>query len=198
MKAQIIIALKIFILFTVLLGGIYPLVITGVAQLIFPEKANGSLIVVDNKPVGSKLIGQNFDSDLYFSSRPSATNYNPLPSGGSNLGLTSEKLRQQVAGRKLQFVKANQLPENMPIPSEMLFASASGLDPHISPEAAIIQVGRIENARKLNSTQKQQLFQAINQLTEEPQFLFLGEARINVLKLNLELDKIDVNHIRKN
>ena len=198
MKAQIIIALKIFILFTVLLGGIYPLVITGVAQLIFPEKANGSLIVVDNKPVGSKLIGQNFDSDLYFSSRPSATNYNPLPSGGSNLGLTSEKLRQQVAGRKLQFVKANQLPENMPIPSEMLFASASGLDPHISPEAAIIQVGRIENARKLNSTQKQQLFQTINLLTEEPQFLFLGEARINVLKLNLELDKIDVNHIRKN
>ena len=198
MKAQIIIALKIFILFTVLLGGIYPLVITWVAQLLFPEKANGSLIVVDNKPVGSKLIGQNFDNDLYFSSRPSATNYNPLPSGGSNLGLTSEKLKQQVAERKLQFEKANQLPENEPIPSEMLFASASGLDPHISPNAAIIQVGRIENARNFNSTQKQQLFQAINQLTEEPQLLFLGEARINVLQLNLELDKIDFNHIRKN
>ena len=198
MKAQIIIALKIFILFTVLLGGIYPLVITGVAQLVFPEKANGSLIVVDNKTIGSKLIGQNFDSDIYFSSRPSATDYNPLPSGGSNLGLTSEKLKQQVADRKLQFEKANQLTANMPIPSEMVFASASGLDPHISPDAAIIQVERIENARKLNSTQKQQLFQAINQLTEEPQFLFLGEARINVLKLNLELDKIDVNHIRKN
>ena len=198
MKAQIIIALKIFILFTVLLGGIYPLVITGVAQLLFPEKANGSLIVVDNKPVGSKLIGQNFDNDLYFSSRPSATDYNPLPSGGSNLGLTSEKLRQQVAGRKLQFVKANQISESEPIPSEMLFASASGLDPHISPNAAIIQVGRIENARNFDSTQKQQLFQAINQLTEEPQFLFLGEARINVLQLNLALDKIDFNHIRKN
>ncbi|BBE19063.1 potassium-transporting ATPase C chain [Aquipluma nitroreducens] len=198
MNTQIKIALKIFILFTVLLGGIYPLVITGVAQLVFPEKANGSLIVVDNKTIGSKLIGQNFDSDIYFSSRPSAIDYNPLPSGGSNLGLTSEKLKQQVADRKLEFVKANQLTANMPIPSEMLFASASGLDPHILPEAAIIQVGRIENARKLNSTQKQQLFQAINQLTEEPQFLFLGEARINVLKLNLELDKIDVNHIRKN
>ena len=198
MKTQIVIALKIFILFTVLLGGIYPLVITGVAQLLFPEKANGSLIVVENKSVGSKLIGQNFDSDLYFSSRPSATNYNPLPSGGSNLGLTSEKLKQQVAGRKLQFEEANQLPENMSIPSEMIFASASGLDPHISPEAAIIQVGRIENARKFNNTQKQQLFQAINQLTEEPQFLFLGEARINVLQLNLELDKIDVSHINKN
>ena len=198
MKTQIMIALKIFILFTVLLGGIYPLVITGVAQLVFPEKANGSLIVVDNKTIGSKLIGQNFDSDIYFSSRPSAIDYNPLPSGGSNLGLTSEKLKQQVADRKLEFAKANQLTANMPIPSEMLFASASGLDPHISPDAAIMQVGRIENARKLNSTQKQQLFQAINQLTEEPQFLFLGEARINVLKLNLELDKIDVNHIRKN
>ena len=198
MKAQIVIALKIFILFTVLLGGIYPLVITGVAQLLFPEKANGSLIIVDNKPVGSKLIGQNFDNDLYFSSRPSATNYNPLPSGGSNLGLTSEKLKQQVDERKLQFVKANQVSENESVPSEMLFASASGLDPHISPNAAIMQVGRIEDARNFNSTQKQQLFQAINQLTEEPQFLFLGEARINVLQLNLALDKIDFNHIRKN
>ena len=198
MKTQIMIALKIFILFTVLLGGVYPLVITGIAQLLFPEKANGSLIVVDNKVVGSKLIGQNFSSDIYFSSRPSATDYNPLPSGGSNLGLTSEKLKQQVADRKLQFVKANQLDENEPIPSEMLFASASGLDPHISPNAAIMQVGRIENTRKLNSTQKQQLFQAINQLTEGPQFLFMGEARINVLQLNLELDKIDVNHINKN
>ncbi len=198
MKTQIKIALKIFILFTVLLGGIYPLVITGVAQLVFPEKANGSLIAVDNKVVGSKLIGQKFNSDIYFSSRPSATDYNPLPSGGSNLGLTSEKLKQQVDERKLQFVKVNQLDENEPIPSEMLFASASGLDPHISPNAAIMQVGRIENTRKLNSTQKQQLFQAINQLTEEPQFLFLGEARINVLQLNLELDKIDVNHMNKN
>ncbi|MDD2303810.1 MAG: potassium-transporting ATPase subunit KdpC [Prolixibacteraceae bacterium] len=198
MKTQIKIALKIFILFTVLLGGIYPLVITGVAQLVFPEKANGSLIAVDNKVVGSKLIGQKFNSDIYFSSRPSATDYNPLPSGGSNLGLTSEKLKQQVDERKLQFVKVNQLDENEPIPSEMLFASASGLDPHISPDAAIIQVGRIENARNFNSTQKQQLFQAINRLTEEPQFLFLGEARINVLQLNLELDKIDVNHIRNN
>lgn len=198
MKTQIVIALKIFILFTVLLGGIYPLVITGVAQLIFPEKANGSLIAVDNKPVGSKLIGQKFDSDIYFSSRPSAIDYNPLPSGGSNLGLTSEKLKQQVDERKLQFVKANQISESEPIPSEMLFASASGLDPHISPGAAIMQVGRIENARKFNSIQKQQLFQAINRLTEEPQFLFLGEARINVLQLNLELDKIDENHIRNN
>jgi potassium-transporting ATPase KdpC subunit len=198
MKTQIKIALKIFILFTVLLGGIYPLVITGVAQLIFPGKANGSLIVVDNKPVGSKLIGQKFDSDIYFSSRPSAIDYNPLPSGGSNLGLTSEKLKQQVDERKLQFVKANQISESEPVPSEMLFASASGLDPHISPNAAIMQVGRIENARKFNSTQKQQLFQAINRLTEEPQFLFLGEARINVLQLNLELDKIDANHIRNN
>jgi len=198
MKTQIMIALKIFILFSVLLGGIYPLVITGIAQLVFPEKANGSLIVVDNKAVGSKLIGQNFSSDIYFSSRPSAIDYNTLPSGGSNLGLTSEKLKQEVTDRKLQFVKANRLAENEPIPSEMLFASASGLDPHISPNAAILQVERIENARKLNSTQKQQLFQAINQLTEEPQFLFLGEARINVLQLNLELDKIDVNHINKN
>jgi K+-transporting ATPase ATPase C chain len=191
MKTQVMIALKIFILFTVLLGGIYPLVITGIAQLAFPEKANGSLIVVNNKVVGSKLIGQNFSSELYFTSRPSAIDYNTLPSGGSNLGLTSEKLRQQVAERKSQFLKMNRLADNEPVPSEMLFASASGLDPHISLEAARLQVERIVEVRKFDTNQKHLILKVINDLSELPQFSFLGEERINVLALNLELDKLD-------
>lgn len=198
MQKQLLIAVKIFILFTVLLGVIYPLVITGFAQLFFPAKANGSLIVANNKVVGSKLIGQNFTSELYFSSRPSAIEYNPIPSGGSNLGLTSEKLKQQVADRKLQFIKNNRLAENVPVPSEMLFASASGLDPHISPAAARFQVERISEARKFDNARKQQLFQSINKLTEVPQFLFLGETRINVLQLNIELDLLDEKPINNN
>ena len=190
MRKQIVIALKIFSLLTVLLGGIYPLFITGIAQLVFPAKANGSLIVVGNKTIGSELLAQNFSSELFFSSRPSAIDYNTLPSGGSNLGLTNAKLKQQVAYRKSQFLKYNQLAENVTVPSEMLFASASGLDPHISPEAAKLQVERIAEARKFNNIQKQQLLQSIRELTEAPQFSILGETRINVLLLNLELDKL--------
>ena len=191
MKTQILIAIKIFALFTILLGIVYPLVITGVAQLVFPEKANGSLIIQDNKIIGSELIGQKFDSTIYFSSRPSAIDYNPLPSGASNLGPTSSKLKQQVADRKALWVKSNPTanPEN--IPSEMLFASASGLDPHISPKAAVLQVDRIADIRQLNSDQKQKLIQSIKELSEAPQFGFLGEARINVLLLNIELDRLD-------
>lgn len=197
MKTQIVIAFKIFILFTVLLGVIYPLFITGIAQLVFPAKANGSLIVADNKVVGSELIGQNFNNELYFSSRPSAIDFNPLPSGGSNLGMTSEKLKQQVADRKTQFLNANRLAENASVPSEMLFASASGLDPHISPGAAMLQVDRIAKVRQFSDDHKQLLIRIVNELSEAPQFSFLGENRINVLVLNLALDKLDgktINH----
>ena len=190
MKTQFQIAIKIFALFTVLCGIAYPLLITGIAQLAFPEKANGSLIVQGNKVIGSKLIGQKFDSIIYFSSRPSATDYNPLPSGGSNLGPTSSKLKQLVADRTAQFAKFNQLSGSEAIPSEMVYASASGLDPHISPKAALLQVERIAKARQFDSSQKQQLLQVINKLAEAPQFSVLGENRINVLALNLELDKL--------
>jgi K+-transporting ATPase ATPase C chain len=193
MKTQILIAIKIFSLLTILLGVAYPLVITGIAQLAFPEKANGSLIVQGNKVVGSEWIGQKFDSVVYFSSRPSATDYNPMPSGGSNLGPTSSKLRQLVAERKIQFVEFNQLPDSADVPSEMLLSSASGLDPHISPKAALMQVERIVRVRQLDETKKKQLIQVIKELSESPQFSFLGENRINVLALNLELDKFSNN-----
>lgn len=191
MKTQILISIKIFALFTVLCGIAYPLLITGIAQIAFPKKANGSLIVQGNKVVGSELIGQKFDSAVYFASRPSAIDYNPMPSGGSNLGQTSKKLLQQVTERKAQLIKFNELSDSEMIPSEMLYASASGLDPHISPKAALMQVERIVKARQLDSNQKQQLLNSITELTEAPQFSFFGEERINVLCLNLKLDQLD-------
>src|SRR5665647_1040943 len=160
MKA-LFISLKIFLFFTVLTGIVYPLFVTGVAQLSFPSKANGSLIVKDNKTIGSELIGQQFDSAIYFSSRPSAVSYNPLPSGGSNYGLTNLKLKYLVTERKHQFIAFNHLDSLTVIPSEMLFASASGLDPHISPKAALMQVERIVKVRNLENGQKQRLLQLI-------------------------------------
>jgi K+-transporting ATPase ATPase C chain len=187
------ISLKIFLFFTVLTGVVYPLFVTGIAQVVFPSKANGSLIVKDNKAIGSELIGQQFDSTIYFTSRPSAVSYNPLPSGGSNFGLTNVKLKSLVAERRHQFIVSNQLDSLTVIPSEMLFASASGLDPHISPRAAMLQVERIVKARQFSITQRQQLLQYINDRSEMPQFLCLGEKRINVLKLNIGLNAIGEN-----
>jgi K+-transporting ATPase ATPase C chain len=190
---RLIIPLKIFLFFTVLTGMIYPLLVTGFAQVVFPEKANGSLIAIDNKTVGSELIGQQFDSKTYFISRPSAISYNSLPSGGSNYGLTNTKLKNLVIERKTQFIVFNQLDSLTVIPSEMLFASASGLDPHISQKAALLQVDRVVKARNFNTIQKQNLVQSVINLTETPQFLVLGEERVNVLVLNLELNKLDQN-----
>lgn len=189
----LIISLKIFLFFTVLTGIIYPLFITGIAQIVFPAKANGSLITKDNKVIGSELIGQQFDSAIYFSSRPSFISYNPMPSGGSNYGLTNIKLKKLVAERKKQFVTFNQLDSLSAIPAEMLFASASGLDPHISPTAALLQVNRVAKARDFDSLQTQQLVNLVNRQTENLQFSILGEPRINVLILNIELDKLDHN-----
>ena len=185
-----IISIKIFLFFTFLTGVIYPLFVTGIAQIVFPLKANGSLIFKNNQIIGSELIGQQFDSAIYFSSRPSAISYNPLPSGGSNYGLTSTKLKNQVAERRRYFNTFNQLDSLSEIPSEMLFESASGLDPHISPQAAMLQVNRIAFARNFDNEQKQELMNCVKNLSETPQFLFLGESRVNVLLLNLETDKI--------
>lgn len=184
------ISLKIFLFFTVLTGILYPLLVTGLAQVVFPKKANGSLIVKDNKTLGSELIGQQFDTTIYFASRPSAISYNPMPSGGSNYGLTNTKLKELVAERRKEFIAHNRLDSLTPIPSEMLFASASGLDPHISQKAALLQVDRVAEARKFDATKKLLLIQRIKNLTESPQFRIFGEERVNVLLLNLELDKI--------
>jgi K+-transporting ATPase ATPase C chain len=186
----LIISLKIFLFITLLTGIIYPILVTAIAQAIFPEKSNGSLIIKNHKIIGSELIGQQFDSAVYFTSRPSAISYNPLPSGGSNFGLINSKLKQLVTERKQQFISFNQLDSLTSIPSEMLFASASGLDPHISKQAALLQVNRISKVRNFNEIQKQKLIECVNILNEKPQFLILGEKRVNVLLLNLRLDEI--------
>ena len=185
------IALKIFLVFTILTGMIYPLLVTGIAQVVFPHQANGSLILKDNKIIGSELIGQQSDSTIYFSSRPSAIGNNPLPSGGSNYGLTSKKLKNQFTERKNKFIAFNQLDKDAVVPSEMLFASASGLDPHISPEAALLQINRIVKARNFSIVQKQKLKALVDKMSEAPQLTFLGESRVNVLLLNIALDKLN-------
>jgi potassium-transporting ATPase KdpC subunit len=190
MKKQILISIKIFLLFSLITGIIYPLFVTGLANLLFKDKAEGSLIKKNDQVIGSSLIGQAFDSSAYFWPRPSAISYSPLPSGGSNLGLTNEKLRQQFIEREQYFLRVNNLPAGASVPSEMVFASGSGLDPHISPEAVFLQVDRIAKARNFSIHQKNELQMLITNLTEEPQFHLLGQKRINVFMLNLELDKI--------
>jgi K+-transporting ATPase ATPase C chain len=190
MKTQTIIALRFLLVMTILTGIVYPLFITGVAQLCFPAKANGSLVMKDGKIIGSELIGQKFDSSVYFWSRPSAIGYNPVPSGASNYGPTSDTLKKQVTARRILFAVENSITDIDAIPKEMIFASGSGLDPHISPQAALLQVGRIVKARNFDLDQKQKLIRCITDLTEAPQFFCLGEERINVLLLNLKLDEI--------
>ena len=184
------IALKIFLFLTILTGFVYPLLVTGIVQLVFPYKANGSLIVNNSIVIGSKLIGQQFDTSIYFSSRPSTVSYNTLPSGGSNYSLTNTKLKNLVDERKYKFLIFNQLDSLAEIPPEMLFSSASGVDPHISPKAALLQLERIAKARKFDDKQYKQLELLVKKLTEVPMFLCLGEKRINVLLLNFETDKI--------
>ena len=190
MKKQTIIALKFLLAMTILTGIIYPVLMTGMAQLVFPFQANGSLIKKNGKIIGSELIGQKFDSSAYFWSRPSAVDYNPIPSGGSNLGPASNKLKKQVSERRAVFAIKNSITDTTSIPKEMLFASASGLDPHISPQAAMMQVERVTKTRNFNTSQKQQLIDLINKGVEKPQFGVFGEERINVLILNIDLDEI--------
>ena len=185
----ILISIKIFLVMTILTGVIYPLFITIIGQTVFANRANGSLIVANNKTVGSELIGQKFVGNQYFSSRPSAVDYNPIPSGGSNLSVTSKELQLRVKRNTAAFDSINQLSPSQIVPSEMIYASGSGLDPHISPEAALLQVDRICKARHLPALAEKQIENLISQSTENRQLGFLGEKRINVLKLNLELDK---------
>lgn len=181
-------SIKIFLLLTLLTGVAYPLAITGIAQFLFHDKANGSLLEVNGKTVGSLLIGQQFDSARYFMPRPSAIEYQPLPSGGSNLGLTNLKLKQLVTVREKKFRELNGIDAQAEIPAEMLFSSGSGLDPHISPQAALMQVERIAKVRKFTSTQKKWLLNQISLENNQAQFGILGYNYINILKINVLMD----------
>jgi potassium-transporting ATPase KdpC subunit len=162
---------------------------TLMARIFFQHQAYGSMIEKNGTVVGSELLGQKFVSDKYFWSRPSATDYNSLPSSGSNFGPTSRAMIDLMNARKVQFIIHNPLPPNAVIPQEMLFASASGLDPHISPEAAFVQVMRIVHARGLDSTKVLQINNLVQQYRESHQWNIFGPERINVLKLNIALDR---------
>ncbi len=188
---SILISLKILIFFTILTGVIYPLLMTGIAQALFPWKANGSIIVKEGVRVGSELIGQDFDSAIFFSSRPSSISYNPLPSGGSNQSLTNAQLLRSFNERRVHFFELNNADSSTIVPSEMLFASSSGLDPHISPEAAMLQANRVASARHFNPVQKSSLIRLVEESVEKPQFLCLGERRVNVLLLNLKVQELE-------
>jgi K+-transporting ATPase ATPase C chain len=170
---------------TILLGIMYPLIVTGIAQVVFPKQANGQLIQKDGKVIGSSIIGQGFTSAAYFHSRPSAagSGWDAANSGGSNLGPTNHKLVERV---KADVAAAQAENPGTPVPIDLVTTSASGLDPHITPAAAEFQVPRVAKARGVTADQLQAL---VAKHTEGRQLGILGEARVNVLELNLELDE---------
>jgi K+-transporting ATPase ATPase C chain len=181
-------AFLFLIVFTVICGGIYPALVTGIASVVFPKQAGGSFITdKDNRVIGSSLLGQPFSDPKYFWPRPSASAefpYNPLVSSGSNAGPTNPAFLQTVADR----VKAiRESGVTGAIPADLVLASASGLDPHISPEAARLQIARIAGARGLNAEKVREIVAAT---TEAPQAGILGAPRVNVLAANLALDKV--------
>ena len=182
-------ALASFVLFTVLTGVIYPLAVTGIAQAIFPAQANGSVIVKDGKAVGSRLIGQPFDDPKYFWSRLSATSpqaYNGASSSGSNYGPLNDALMDAVR-RRVDALKAADPTNTMAIPVDLVTASGSGLDPHISPAAARYQIARVARARGLSEGTVAEL---VGRNTTGRQWGVLGEPVVNVLELNLALDAL--------
>jgi len=181
-------ALTLLVVMSAITGVIYPAIVTGIAQTAMPGPANGSLIEADGKAVGSRLIGQPFSDPKHFWSRPSATSpygYNAGASSGSNQGPTNKALTDAVADRIKALRDAD--PDNKsPVPVDLVTASASGLDPHISPAAADYQVARVARERKLDAARVREL---VAQATEARQFGVLGEPRVNVLALNLALDR---------
>ena len=188
MWKQMIPGLRMTILLTVLTGLIYPGVVTGICQVLFPAQANGSVITRNGKVIGSSLIGQNFAKAEYFQPRPSAAGndgYDAANSSGSNLGPTSQKLIDRVKASSVK-LRADNPAYSGSLPADLATTSASGLDPHLSPASAKVQVQRVAAARGVQSAALEQL---VDQLTEGRDLGFLGEPRVNVLLLNLALDE---------
>ena len=185
MKKNLITAILMTVATTILLGIIYPLVVTGLAQLIFPKQANGQLIQKNGKTIGSSVLAQGFSSPAYFHPRPSfaGNGYDPTNTNGSQLGPTNQKLIDRVKGDTSTAHADN---PNSPVPIDLVTGSASGLDPHITPAAAEFQLPRVAKER---GTTVEQLRALVQKHTEDRQFGFLGEPRVNVLELNLGLDE---------
>jgi potassium-transporting ATPase KdpC subunit len=178
-------AFRVTIVFTVLTGGLYPAAVTGAAWALFPDRAHGSLVTRDGKVVGSVLIAQNFARPEYFHPRPSAAGFDAAASTGSNLGPTNQKLADRVKASIAQYRTEN--PDYTgPIPADAVTASSSGLDPEISPANAAIQVARVARARGADANDMQAL---VDRFTESRWLAFIGEPRVNVLRLNLALDE---------
>ena len=178
-------SLRHLVLWTVLTGLVYPLVITVIAQLAFPKQTNGSLVVRGTNIVGSALLAQQFTGTNYFWPRPSADTYGTVASGASNLGPTSGQQQTNVLNNLAAFRSGNTLATNADVPADMVYASGSGLDPHISPQAAFFQAARVARVRNLP---KAAVLEQLARATEARQWGVFGEPRVNVLKLNLALD----------
>jgi len=190
-------AVLVTLMLAVVCCGIYPMVVFGIGQVLFHDKANGSLILDTKGTVqGSRLLGQQFTGEKYFHSRASAagSGYDATSSGGSNLGPTSQKLRDSIAQNVADYRSQNGLATNAPVPADAVTASASGLDPHISPENAELQVARIAKARNMS---EQEIHRLITQNTDRPDLGFLGDPGVNVLMLNLALDAAGSSSVTK-
>ncbi len=182
-------AMMVFAIFSVLCGLVYPLLMTGVSQFLFPWRSNGSIMTSGNQPLGSELIGQNFDSPKYFHGRPSATDpaYNASGSAGSNFGPSNARFLEEILERIKQVRIENGLPSDTRIPADLVLASASGLDPHISVESAMLQVKRVTKERSLSEAKVEEI---ARQHIEHAFLGIWGQPRVNVLKLNLAMDKL--------
>lgn len=183
-----IIATRLLIVMTLICGGLYPLLVTGIAQMAFADKAEGSLVYnAKGEPVGSALLAQKFRDEKYFWTRPSAGDYATVASGASNKGPTSADLKKSIDERRTALAKT---AGSKVIPADMLFASGSGLDPHISTKAARLQVDRVAAARKFDAAKTASLLALTESMTEGAQWGIFGQPRVNVLLLNIALDKM--------
>ena len=182
-------AILVLVVFSVLCGLVYPLFMISVSQFLFPWRSNGSIIILGYRAVGSEFIGQRFKSPKYFHGRPSATDpaYHASASSGSNSGPSNDKFRDEVMKRIEEVRNENGLPSNIPIPADLVLASASGLDPHISVESAMLQVKRIARERGVSESKIKEM---VSQSIEHRLLGIWGQPRVNVLKLNLAMDKL--------
>jgi K+-transporting ATPase ATPase C chain len=187
------IALRLYMGLTIVCGLLYTLAVTAIARCVFPRQSQGSLVLAKGRVIGSELLGQAFTGPEYFWPRPSTVAYDPMPSGASNLSVAGNALKDTSAARARAFRNANGLPRESIVPGDMVFSSGSGLDPHISPEAARLQINRIAGRRNMTSLQKEALAAMVERSIEQSQLGFLGMPRVNVLMLNCMLDNVKQN-----